>query len=189
MESQVTKQAAARKQKPAARKPRGKTATHYTLLKRVFNGLPVADAKKEMVIHAIDADIKSAKRGDPLNCVFAKACLRIFGSHNVAFFRNYAYVEKGAKIERFSLPKATRDSVMVFDKAGAAEPGGYLLRPPSPGDTLDRRLARNREMRPASHWKAPSSKKRAKAPDVDFRSGTGLVQFLRAEKSWSRGAS
>ena len=168
-----------------AKKPLGKTVVHHKLIQRLFNGLPVADAKKEIVIHAIAADIKAAKRKDPLECVFAKACQRIFGSHNTAFFRNYAYVEKDNKIERFSLPKATRDSVMMFDKAGKAEPGGYLLRPPLPGDTLEARRERGAR-RGDRGWTYPTKKKRAKAPDVDFRSGTGLVQFLRAQKSWER---
>lgn len=162
--------------------PRGKTLTHHRLIKRLFNGLPITEAKKEMVIHAIAADIKSAKRSDPFNCVFARACQRLFGSHTVAFFRNYAYVEKDSKIERFSLPKATRDSVMMFDKAGKAEPGGYLLRPPSPGDTLESRRERGMA-RHEKNW--PSNpKKRTKAKDVDFRSGTGVVQILRAQKPW-----
>lgn len=162
--------------------PKGKTATHHKLIDRLFNGLPVMDAKKEMIIQAIAADIKSAKRRDPFNCVFAKACKRIYGSHTVAFFRNYAYVEKNNRIERFSLPKATRDSVMMYDKAGIAEPGGYLLRPPSPGDTLDCRRLRGQGRTNRAAW--PGTKKRTKAKDIDFRSGTGLVQFLGAQKSW-----
>ncbi len=175
---------AVKKQALPAKKPRGKTATHHKLIQRLFNGLPVEDAKKEMTIHAIAADIKSAKRKDPLNCVFARACQRIFGSHNTAFFRNYAYVETNNKIERFSLPKATRDSVMLFDKAGKAEPGGYLLRPPAPGDTLEARRARGKGRGDRGWVSGP--KKRAKAPDGDFRSGTGLVQFLKGVKTWAR---
>ncbi len=167
--------------KVSPKKPRGKTATHNKLIERLFNGLPVVDAKKDMVIKAIAADVKAAKRRDPFNCVFAKACKRLFGSHTVAFFRNYAYVENNNQIERFSLPRATRDSVMMFDKAGKAEPGGYLLRPPSPSDTLEARTQRGRERR--DYWPS-GSKKRAKAKDVNFRCGTGLVQFLRAQKPW-----
>jgi hypothetical protein len=178
----VAKQPA--RKKAAPRKPLGKTAAHHKLIQRLFNGLPVVDAKKETVIHVIAADINAAKRGDPLNCVFAKACEREHGSHNTAFWRNFAYVERGNKIERFLLPRATRDSVMMWDKAGKAEPGGYLLRPPAPSQTLDRQRERTREYKPMGTW--TPHKKRKKAPDVDFRSGTGLVQFLNAQKSWVR---
>jgi hypothetical protein len=180
----VPKQSA--RKKAAPRKPLGKTATHHKIIQRLFNGLPVVHPKKEMVIHVIAADIKSAKRGDPLNCVFAKACERLFGSHNVAFWRNYAYVERDGKIERFVLPQATRDSVMMWDKAGKAEPGGYLLRPPPPSATLDQKLAYERANRGPRGWVSVPKKKRKPAPDVNFRSGKGLVQFLRAQKSWVR---
>lgn len=167
---------------PKTKKPIGKTAAHHKLIKRLFNGLPVLDAKKEITIRAIAADIKSAKRSDPFNCVFAKACQRIFGSHTVAFFRNFAYVEKNNNIERFSLPKATRDSVMMFDKAGIAEPGGYLLKPPTPSATLEAKLEQGRHRQNRRNW--PGHTKKRSAKDVDFRSGTGLVQFLRVEKPW-----
>jgi hypothetical protein len=170
---------------PTRTKPIGKTAAHHKLLKRLFNGLKVEDAKKEMLVNVIAADIKRAKRGDPLNCVFARACERMFGSHNVAFFRNYAYVEKDHKVIRHSLPQATRDSVMMWDKAGKAEPGGYLLRPPPPAETLDAKVQRSRERHENNWLKRPKSRKRA--PDVDFRNGTGVVQqFLRVQKSRAR---
>jgi hypothetical protein len=182
----VAKQPARKKVAPA-KKPRGKTATHHKIIRRLFNGLPVVDAKEEITIHAVAADIKAAKRGDPLNCVFARTCERIFGSHNTAFWRKYAYVQRGGKLERYSLPQATRDSIMMWDKAGKAEPGGYLLRPPAPSDTLDSRLARSRATRgPRKIWVPVPRKKRKPAPDVNFRSGKGIVQFLKAQKSWVR---
>jgi hypothetical protein len=118
----MTKQPA--RKKAAPRKPLGKTAAHHKLIQRLFKGLPVEDAKKETVIYANAADIKNAKRGDPLNCVFARACERVFGSHNVAFFRKYAYVQRAGKIERYSLPQATRDRLRLPARASSAPGAG-----------------------------------------------------------------
>ncbi len=160
---------------------KGKTVTHHKLIKRLFNGLPVEDAKSEMVIHTIASDIKRAKRGDPQNCVFAKACERKFGSHNTAFFRQFAYVEKENRVMRFALPKPTRDSILVWDRAGKAQPDGYRLCPPSPSATLDAKLAQSRN-RVREPWPTGRKKKRKNAPD-DFRNGTGMLKFMNAQNS------
>jgi hypothetical protein len=169
---------------------KGKTAKHHMLIRRLFNGLPVIDSKRELRVFASPKDIKDAKRNDPTNCVFANACRRLYGSHSVAFFHNYAYVELpdergNQRIERFRLPKQTQTSIVVFDKTGIADKGGYVLAAPSPGVTLDRKLQIGREyIRPARSKSSGAHKKRGE--NIDFRSGTGLVQFIRASKNWVR---
>lgn len=163
-------------------KPKGSKS----LVKRFFHGMPVVDAKRELRVFILPEDIANAERSNPTECVFAKACKRLFGSHRVAFFHGVAYAELplptgSSRIERFMLPKATRDSILVWDRAGVADPGGYLLLPPSIGETLDHKL----QWRRRQNYKRPVQKK-PPAP-VDFRSGTGLVKFLGDTKEmWAR---
>lgn len=157
-------------------------------VQRLFNGLPVVDAKHELRVHVLKEDIAVSKRKDPTNCVYANACRRQFGSHSVAFFRHVAYLEwidkrGNSKIKRFALPKRTTDSIMVFDRAGVADPGGYLLAPPTYSGTLDYKLARKR---PEKRIYPPKVKRKSKILEPDYRSGTGVVQFFKAQKSWIR---
>jgi hypothetical protein len=160
-------------------------------VQRLFRGLPVVDATRELKIHATDQDIKTAKRKDPSNCVFANACRRQLGSHSVAFFRHYAYVELrdsngNSRIERFALPKRTRDSVMVFDRAGVADTGGFVLKPPSPGTTLDHKLEKSQSRDRREEERLRYKKRKYKFKEPDYRSGTGLMHFFVAEKNWSK---
>lgn len=157
----------------------------HALLKRLFHGVPVVDAKRELRVFVLPEDIEHAQRNNPIECVFAQACRRLFGSHRVAFFHSVAYAELplpagGTRIERFMLPKMTRDSILVWDRAGVADPGGYLLTPPRAGQTLDYKLAYRRDN------PVPQKVRKTPALRADFRSGSGLVKFLgEGPKDWS----
>ncbi len=174
-----------------------KTRKNAKLLKRIFGGLPVVDAKRELRVFAGAKDIKSAKRKDPTNCVWAKACRRLYGSRTVAFFRTVAYIElrdpKGnPRIERFTLSKPTGRSIVRFDKTGKAAPAGYHLLPPSPGRTMDRNLERGREYQALTRHRTPAAKRGTgtkKRIVAEVRNGKGLVKFLGwAKDKWVRSA-
>lgn len=174
-----------------------KTKHNSKILKRVFGGLPVVDAKRELRVFVAKYDIKPAKRKDPTNCVFAKACRRLYGSRIVAFFRTVVYMElpdnKGnLRIERFRPSRPTERSIARFDRTGKADPAGYHLLPPSPGKTMDHQLEIARKYQAATKHGTPASKKGTgpkKKIIAEVRNGKGLVKFLDGTKeNWTRSA-
>lgn len=109
---------------------------------RFFRGLPVVEATEPLRIVVNKSDIKSGKRLDPNNCVFAQACKRLFNSHAVLFLRRTAYVElpdsKGIRqVHRFMISKETADKIHHFDKTGEADEGGFILNPPPISRTIE----------------------------------------------------
>jgi hypothetical protein len=166
----------------------------HKFIKRIFGGLPVVDAKRELRVFLSSSDKDDAERKQPTRCAFAKACYRLYGSKRVAFFRTVVYVElpddKGShRIERFNPSKPTRNSIEKFDRTGKIDPGGYHLLPPSPGFTMDHRLMIDREYRARTLTSAlkrkPARKRRI---IVEVRNGKGLVKFIGGEKNWIRSA-
>ena len=167
------------------------------LLKRIFGGLPVVDAKHGLRIFATKYDIGLAKRKDPTNCVWAKACRRLYGSKIVAFFRTVAYIElqdsKGnLRVERFMLTRPTIRSIASFDRTGKVDPAGYNLLPPSPRRTMDYNLQWSREYQATTRHRTPVTKKGTgpkKKIIAEVRDGKGLVKFLGGTKDkWVRSA-
>lgn len=160
--------------------------------RRMFDGIPIVDAKTELRVFVSKADKTSAIRKDPAHCAFSNACRRLYGSHSVVFFRTLAYVElpdgKGGKrIERFMLRENTQRSIIAFDRRGKIDKDGYSLLPPSPGRTLDGLLNRDKVYRD-SGMRRVAEERRKRCPvtipkgPTDIRSGKGIVQFIRQEK-------
>ncbi len=157
-------------------------------LGRMFDGIQVVDAKKELRVFVNAKDISTAIRKDPAHCAFSNACRRLYGTHSVVFFRTVAYVElpdgKGStRIERFSLRKITRKLIIKFDRTGKASPDGYSLLPPSKGFTMDHRRKVGQEYATSgarremdARRRDPSHKK--KKEPTGLRSGKGIVQFI-----------
>jgi hypothetical protein len=160
---------------------------------RMFEGIPVVDAKKELRIFLNYEDIKTAIRKDPAHCAFSNACRRLYGSHSVVFFRSVVYVElpyKGLiRLERFALPKPMRRLIIKFDRTGKASPDGYTLIPPSKGFTLDHRQKIGQEYSASGRRQEAielrEHRKKKKEP-ADLRSGKGIVQFIKHEKNSMR---
>ena len=115
-----------------------------------FRGLPMVDATEPLRITISKADARTGKRLDPNNCVFAKACKRLFGSQVVLFLRGQAYVEltdsKGlSKVYRYYFSPLVKEQIAVFDKTGTPPEGGFVLSPPSPSRKLATMRERQRE--------------------------------------------
>jgi hypothetical protein len=128
-----------RKQK----KPLGR---HQLEVHRFFRGLPVVDATEPLRVVVNKTDIRTAKRLDPNNCVFAQACRRLFNSHAVLFLRRTAYVElpdsRGRRVvNRFKITPTVFDRIVKFDKTGEADEGGFLLKPPVPSQRIEAHAA------------------------------------------------
>lgn len=167
-------------------KPRGgKSNRQKAELQRVFNGLPVVDAKKPLRFFANGHDVRGAVPKDPHNCVVARACKRLFEGQSIVW-RSVAYVEVARDdgkrvVERFMLPPAARRDIAVLDATGKASPNGYTLAPPSRSATLDVHSSYQRE------WSAQNKRGRGHKPPIsissEVRDGTGAVHFSRVAKN------
>jgi len=100
------------------------------------HGLTLVDAKKPLHIEVKKCDTK-ARRQQPNDCAFARACKRGNKSiSTVVFLRSMAYIEDGKHLWRWRLPSDVRNEIMAFDRGGRIQPGKYVLQPPTPGSTL-----------------------------------------------------
>lgn len=162
---------------------------------RFFNGLPVVDAENDVRIFVNERDIKKAQPNDPLNCVYAQACKRLFGSQTIVFLRTKAYIdlpdEQGNRqVNRFEIPMIVREQIIHFDKTGEAAPGGFLLQAPTPSQKLNAmaEYSREKRKRQGKDHETPEDRKRASirgartmvaSIEVGVRDGRGLVHFER----------
>lgn len=169
-------------------------------IQRIWGDVSVVDAKNDLRVVVQPCDVGDAKAKDPGNCVFARACMRCFGSEKVLFFLGVAYVQlpcsDGTKrVERFLLTHAMRELISTFDRGQPVLPeGGFVMKAPNPSHTLDgmkdakhRRKARvqeamlrgelspvNSRMGVGSGHKRYSHKYEI---DLEVRSGKGHVHF------------
>jgi hypothetical protein len=124
------------------------------LLKRVFSGMEIIDAKGTIHLMVTDNDKIGAIPHDLENCVFAKTCKRLFNSRAMVFMRTIAYVdledEDGIrKVHRFRMGSRMEQAVAEYDRTDGEifRPGTYLLRAPSPSVTLNHLRARSKNRR------------------------------------------
>jgi hypothetical protein len=163
---------------------------------RTFKGMRVVEAEADLLIVPNKADLACAVRGNAKECVFAQTCKRCFGSSEVEIFDWCAYVdlpdETGERFfKRFLIPPKTKAQIELYDSTGVLSTGGYLLRAPSAGRTLDAmadskrladtRTARIKGRRVVAEKKAAAIKKfvqrLASKKAAGIRSGSGLVKF------------
>jgi hypothetical protein len=110
---------------------------------RIWEGLEVLDAKKDIRLVVLPCDVQDATRKDPASCVFARACRRVLGSTKVLIFRSIAYADIPDKhgvrrVERFRLTRGMRELIEAFDRGeGVLPEGGFLLKAPTESYTLD----------------------------------------------------
>ena len=142
-------------------------------LQKYFGDLPIVEAKKELRIQPNAKDIKAAVRGDAEQCVFSRACKRMWNSERVAFFGTKAYVELldkngNKRIERFVISNEGRKMIKDFDKGKKIDPAGFVLKPPSPSNTAAYFLVKARE-RYAKKGQNPKDGTRPKRPPSSAR--------------------
>jgi hypothetical protein len=142
------------------------------MLKRVFAGMELIDAKANMYLHAIHADQIGAIPHSLTNCVFAKTCTRLHGSTAVVFMKELAYIdmedEDGVRrVLRFEMSEKMKRSVEKYDETDGREfePGTYLLRAPSRSRSLDELRAHSKRRRedPKVRARMQASEKRRRA--------------------------
>jgi hypothetical protein len=177
----------------------GRAAEQEAAIKRVFNDLPVVEAKADIRVAILTRDTRGATKGDPTNCLLARACKRQFGSANALFFRRTAYIEipdenNVRRVERFMVPEDAYDVLSGFDVDGKIRTGGFVLRAPRPSERLDAQTRyqaeRNRALlngerfidpvRSAAAKKSRSNRKALRL-QAALRDGHGMVHFVTKE--------
>jgi hypothetical protein len=179
----------------------GRSVEQAEALNRMFKGMPVRDATGNMLISVVPADEVGAKPRDATDCVYAKACKRMYDSSAVLFFKRVVYVdlpeEDGTRVvRRFFASSKMTNAITEYDKTGTFKAGTYLLTAPGKGRSLEahrksshrRRKMRTAEARERIRVKDRTRRARIKskayytktvssAAAAGFvRSGTGLVQ-------------
>jgi hypothetical protein len=168
-------------------------------LRRVFGDMEVVEATEALHIQPRPRDIKTAKRDDPANCAFSRACQRMYDSSVVLFFRTVAYVDlldehSVRKIYRFRIDRPAQEFIKAFDAGEDVGPGGFRLSPPPPGMTLNgaaeqrkKRTERRREAalkgeayEPDPRYRHAGMNRPTAARFRNFRTGAGMVHFPRS---------
>jgi hypothetical protein len=158
-----------------------------------FGDLEVVEAEKELRIQPNMADIKSAVKDDPLNCVFSRTCQRMWGSSAVVFFGTVAYVDLldkngDRRLERFNISSAGQRLIRSFDAGDDIKESGFTLLPPSKRQTaasLRKAQAALKKKTRDAILKGSSVPESAPRPRREpsiarlskFRNGTGMAQF------------
>jgi hypothetical protein len=184
----------------------GRTKEVNIELNRMFEGLPIVDAKNDLRIVIAQSDISKGKPKDFEACVFAQACKRVFSSKKVLLMRSIAYIslpdEHGDyRVERFWISPAGQKVIADFDRGIMPAPGtSFAFTAPSPGRTLEgqRKCERKRKAKQRAALlmgditgnesseaaetpkRAGKSKQKITArPILDIRNGTGLISMRR----------
>lgn len=170
-----------------------RNGTHKRLNARLkiaeWKKLKLVDATEDLKIEVTEDDIKRGKPHDLGGCAFALACKEKFDSRKVQFMHHRAYLDLPTeydsstrtvlrRVERYTLPTATRRFVERFDQGKKVSAGLYLLRAPAVSQRLDTIQKRRKNMKPSGK---PHPRKTVKVRASGFiRSGTGVVKSKAA---------
>lgn len=94
-------------------------------------GLPVFDAKRDLVLHITASDIKGGTKADSDYCVAANALCRQEGFKTARVHKTTTYVYlKNGDVERYVTPQSLYMEIMIYDRGGKMEAGDHILKAP-----------------------------------------------------------
>jgi len=99
-------------------------------------GLKPMDSETPLRFEVTKADINGANPKNPAQCAIARAIQRQHGAVAAFVFRTTAWVQKGKRLIRYSIPPSLQAEIVAFDRGGkkAFAPGDYQLgAAPNPG--------------------------------------------------------
>lgn len=163
-------------------------------LKRWFGDLEVVEASRDLHVQPKEEDAINGIRKDPSQCMFSKACQRMYDSTVVLFFGTVAYVdlldEDGIRrVNRFMIDSPAQAVINAYDKGKKVNGAGFKLRAPRETETVDNKNQRNKERRESilkgerprllsgRKEKSQSSPNPWPARMDFFRNGSGRVHF------------
>lgn len=94
---------------------------------RTIEGLPVRDAKKPILLHITDSDVKKGKVKNPGSCAAAVACKRELGASEAHVHKTRTYLRFNGHWVRYMTPGSLQAEIVAFDRGGTFEPGEHRL--------------------------------------------------------------
>jgi hypothetical protein len=98
-------------------------------------GLPVIDAKQDLILNVTKEDIGKSKKKDVNFCAIATAGRRNKLFQAVQILRTCANVLVDGKLYHYVLPEREQKEIVCFDRTGIMAPGKYVLKAPPPSRT------------------------------------------------------
>lgn len=109
--------------------PKGRTT--LGIVQKMFPGVTeVVDAVRPRIIEVEQADLRRAEVQNHKSCAMAVACKRKLNLDGVIMARSTAYLIRGRKATRYSVPESITREIISFDRGAAFAPGQYRLIPP-----------------------------------------------------------
>lgn len=107
---------------------------------KIFDGLPIHNAKEKLVFTITPPDIRGAKIKDHENCAGARAIKRECHAKKVMLGRDRAIVHYADdRVVRYRLGRAIKHEMIVNDRHGRVAPGTYQLTPMGKAKSRGRR--------------------------------------------------
>lgn len=134
-------------------------------------GKKVVDAKRPAKIIVTKRDTEVGDNKNPSGCAAALAAKRDIPeclSSRVHIGR--VYIEHKDKWVRYMTPRSLRTEIVAFDRGGSFEPGEYVLKPPSPTETIEGRAEARDKAYPKGRSEAQRAKDRAAAAASNSKS-------------------
>jgi hypothetical protein len=111
-------------------------------------GKKVVDAKRPAKIVITVRDTKIGDNKNPSSCAAALAAKRdVPECLSARVHIGRVYIEHKDKWVRYLTPEALRTEIVAFDRGGSFQPGGYVLKAPSPSETVEGRKERSESQR------------------------------------------
>ena len=142
-----------------------------------INGVEVQDANEKLLVKITKQDVRKGELKNSSACAAANALCRQHHADEARVHFSRAYIRKGKKWMRFSVPAALRNEIIAFDRGGKFEPGEYILAPVQPTVRLDA---------PTQKWTHRSKRKskvpqRANRPKRPYHVASGVRARMMAD--------
>lgn len=106
-------------------------------MKRMYEGLPVVDAGKDIKLSVTPADIRGSSKKNPGQCAAARTLSRELETEARVFLtRTYIKDKKAKTWVRYLTPASISREIVSFDRGSQFEPGEYVIKAPSAGQRL-----------------------------------------------------
>lgn len=104
---------------------------------KLYKGLPLVDAIKDLEICVTKHDISTARKNDPNHCAAANAITReLKVEAEVHISRTYIKDNERKVWVRYLTPNSVGREITSFDRSSIFDSGNYNLKAPSPGQKL-----------------------------------------------------
>ena len=126
-----------------------------------LDGLPIKDAKKDVVLTITPEDIRRGRSGKPDACAVAQACMRQLHCSAARVHLARIYGRGQGTWYRYMTPGSIRSEIIAYDRRSSFKPGDYLLHPPGPSHKTNGKQQGSKKSQTKPHAVKKFKKKRA----------------------------